>query len=511
VADKLARYRGKREAGRTPEPIPGAGPLPVGDDDTFVIQEHHARRLHWDVRLERGGVLVSWAVPKGLPLDPKTNHLAVHTEDHPLEYAAFDGDIPKGEYGGGRMKIWDRGRYTTEKWTDSEVKVVFDGARAQGRYVFFRIRDRDWMVHRMDPPPRPDWQPVPAGLEPMRPIAGTLPAGAEDKRWGYEMDWGGDPAVVAVEGGRARVEVGGDDVTARYPELRGLGPALGSRACVFDGVLVVLDQHGRPSQARLRERREATTAQVQRRSGIEPVTYLVADLLHLDGQDTTTLPYEERRRMLDDVFSPGPHWHLSPVITGGQAALAASRDLGLRGVLAKRLASIYQPGARSADWRSISSLPTLAVVVAGWVPAQPDPAGDGDGEPRPAALIVGVPTDDGLGYAGVVRTGLTAASRAELAAPLRRLARKTPPFAAGTPVNVDDARWVRPNLTGEVSYHDWTPAGTLRRPVWLGLRVDAAPAPTAATTRRGGRPRSPVGDRASATGKAGRARGSRRT
>src|SRR4051794_6823802 len=115
MADKLALYRSKRSASRTSEPVPAPGPLPHGDDDTFVIQEHHARRLHWDLRLERDGVLVSWALPKGLPLDPRTNHLAVHTEDHPLEYAAFEGEIPKGEYGGGHMEIWDRGTYECEK------------------------------------------------------------------------------------------------------------------------------------------------------------------------------------------------------------------------------------------------------------------------------------------------------------------------------------------------------------------------------------------------------------
>jgi bifunctional non-homologous end joining protein LigD len=489
--------------------VPAEGPLPAGHDDTFVIQEHHARRLHWDVRLERGGVLVSWAVPKGLPLDPKTNHLAVHTEDHPLEYAAFDGEIPRGEYGGGRMKIWDRGRYTTEKWTNSEVKVVFNGVRARGRYVFFRIREGDWMVHRMDPPPRPDWRPVPAGIQPMRATTGQLPDPAEDDCWGYEMDWVGEPAIVTVDGGRAQVDVAGEEVTARYPELRPLGPVFGSRACVLDGVLVVLDEAGRPSAARLRERREMTAAQTQRRPGNLAVTYLVTDLLHLDGQDTTSLPYVERRRMLDEALPPGKSWHLSPTISGGPAALAASRDLGLRGVLAKRLDSSYRPGMRNADRRSVNNLPTLEVVVAGWLPAAPSAASDD----RPAALILGTPTDDGLAYAGVVRIGLTAASRAELAAPLRRLARKTPPITGAPAAGLDYAHWVRPSLTGEVSYQARGPDGTLRRPCWLGLRGNGSrePATAAATTGRDGRPRSPAGGRAAATARAGRGRGSPRT
>lgn len=151
--DPLREYRRKRDAEVTPEPVPAAGPLPTGKDDTFVIQEHHARALHWDFRLERAGVLVSWALPKGLPTEPKHNHLAVQTEDHPLEYASFAGDIPAGEYGGGGVTIWDRGTYVTQEWTDDKVKVTLSGARARGRFVLFRTDARSWMIHRMDDPP----------------------------------------------------------------------------------------------------------------------------------------------------------------------------------------------------------------------------------------------------------------------------------------------------------------------------------------------------------------------
>src|ERR1700747_438703 len=153
--DSLDAYRGKRNRGRTPEPMPdppepgGAAP---GDERNrvFVVQEHHARALHWDFRLERDGVLVSWAVPKGLPLDRHTNRLAKHTEDHPLDYIDFEGEIPAGEYGGGHVILWDTGRYDLEKWSDDEVKVVLHGKRVEGEYVLFRTKGDDWMVHRMD-------------------------------------------------------------------------------------------------------------------------------------------------------------------------------------------------------------------------------------------------------------------------------------------------------------------------------------------------------------------------
>ncbi len=154
----LREYRRRRDARRTPEPVPEAElPLPAGDDDVFVVQEHHARRLHYDVRFERDGVLVSWAVPRGLPVTPGAVRLAVHTEDHPMEYAAFEGDIPKGEYGGGQVRIWDRGRYETMKWSADEIDVVLHGQQVDGRYVFFRKSrtgddTKNWMVRRRGDP-----------------------------------------------------------------------------------------------------------------------------------------------------------------------------------------------------------------------------------------------------------------------------------------------------------------------------------------------------------------------
>ena len=147
--DKLSTYRSKRDASRTPEPVPDARPEEPPDGKlTFVVQEHHARRLHWDFRLERDGVLVSWALPKGVPSDPAVNHLAVHTEDHPLAYGSFEGAIPRGEYGAGTVTIWDHGTYQPEKWTDREVKVILHGQRVTGGYVLFQTDGKNWMIHR---------------------------------------------------------------------------------------------------------------------------------------------------------------------------------------------------------------------------------------------------------------------------------------------------------------------------------------------------------------------------
>ncbi len=241
----LGEYRKKRDPKRTPEPVPSSDPS-ASDGNSFVVQEHHATALHWDFRLEHDGVLVSWALPKGVPPDPKVNHLAVHTEDHPLEYATFGGDIPKGEYGGGTVKIWDHGTYELEKWTDREVKVVLHGERVQGRYVLFQTGGKNWMIHRMDKPAKPDWAPLPELIKPMLAVAGPLPEGDE---WAYEMKWDGVRAVTYVEGGRVRAMSRNDrDVTVSYPELRAMGLAIGSTQCVLDGEIVAFA--ARPAELR---------------------------------------------------------------------------------------------------------------------------------------------------------------------------------------------------------------------------------------------------------------------
>jgi bifunctional non-homologous end joining protein LigD len=355
MADPLEEYRRKRDRDRTAEPMP-EGPLPRGDNDTFVIQQHHARRLHWDLRLERDGVLVSWAVPRGIPRDPARNHLAVHTEDHPLEYADFHGDIPEGEYGAGRMTIFDRGTYATEKWRDDEVIVVLKGNRVTGKYVLFQTGGKDWMIHRMDPP-EPGWSPIPEPLAPMTATrADKLPA--DDTAWGYEMAWGGVRAGAYVSGAQLRLRSGaGDDITPSYPEVRAIAESIAPIECVLDGEIVAFDEQGRVSRAALQPRTEVADAAAARRLAARvPIQYLVYDLLWLDGNHTVDLSYEQRRELLAELALSGPHWQTPPFFHGGGSfALQASREQGLSGVTAKRLDSPYQPGKRSRAWLTIRS------------------------------------------------------------------------------------------------------------------------------------------------------------
>jgi bifunctional non-homologous end joining protein LigD len=339
--DKLATYRGKRDAAKTPEPVPapgaaadagegpGAGEGEGADEGErrFVIQEHHARRLHWDLRLERAGVLVSWAVPKGIPRDPKTNHLAVHTEDHPLEYATFEGQIPKGEYGAGRMTIWDAGTYETQKWTDREVMVVLHGSRATGRYVLFQTGGKNWMIHRMDPPADPDAEPLPTGL---RPMLATERAGLprDEDSYAFEFAWGGRRMLAAVDGGRARFfDAEGREIGSPAGLGMPLGAALGARPALLDGDLAEID--GRE-------------------------IYLIFDLLHLDGHSLLDLPYEERRRRLDELELSGARWQTAPWFPGaGDAVRTAAERQGMSGIVAKRLDAPYRPGERGDAWRLI--------------------------------------------------------------------------------------------------------------------------------------------------------------
>src|SRR5437868_5397599 len=312
MAKKLAEYEAKRDFKKTPEP--GARvPKKAARAPRFVVQEHHARRLHWDFRLEKDGVGVSWALPKGIPQDPKKNHLAVHVEDHPLEYFKFAGEIPKGEYGGGQVLIWDQGTYEQVKWSDREVMVDLHGNRLQGRYVLFQTKGENWMIHRMDPPQDPDRQTMPDKLVPMMAkLADKLPT--PDATWGFEFKWDGIRALAYVEGGRVRLQSRtGEDITPRYPEIHPMGRALGSREVILDGEIVALDDNGRPSFEEIQQRMGLTSeTEIRRKMKEVPVTFMVFDLMWLDGHSLMEQPYIERRNDLARLKLAGASWQAPP-------------------------------------------------------------------------------------------------------------------------------------------------------------------------------------------------------
>jgi len=223
----------------------------------FVIHEHHATRLHWDLRLERDGALASWAVPKGLPQAPGENHLAVAVEDHPLEYLEFEAEIPKGQYGAGSITIWDSGTYECLKWEPRKVEVALHGERVDARYALFPIdkeeRPKNWLIHRMDPAADPDREPMPARIVPMLARTGSLPV--QDSGWAFEVKWDGVRAIAYSQPGELRLESRNlNDISDSYPELLAMNAALGSHSAVLDGEIVAFNDAGRPSFEALQQR-----------------------------------------------------------------------------------------------------------------------------------------------------------------------------------------------------------------------------------------------------------------
>jgi bifunctional non-homologous end joining protein LigD len=471
VSGKLETYRSKRSAQKTPEPM-GEQAAPE-DGRRFVIQEHHATRLHWDLRLEHDGVLVSFAIPNGLPEAPKDNRLAVHTEDHPLEYLEFEGEIPKGQYGAGTMRVWDRGTYDVLKWEARKLEVLLHGERVQGRYALFPIdKDEDpknWMIHRMDPPADEAAEPMPEKIVPMMARTGTLPR--DDEHWAFEVKWDGVRAICHSEPGRMRLHSRNLlDITPRYPEVGRLNRALSHHRAVLDGEIVALDAEGKPSFGALQRRMHVGSESTVRRLAKEaPVTYVIFDLLWLDGHSLMDLPYSERRARLAELeLGDGGRWRVPDYVVGhGEQLLAATAQQGLEGVIAKRLDSPYEPGRRTPCWLKIKNVDRQEVVVGGWVP------GDGKRRDRIGALLVGVRDDDGaLRHVGRVGTGFTEAELDRLAEKLRPLEREDSPFAPGGPKIPRGAVFADPELVAEVEFREWTDGGQLRAPSYKGLRDD---------------------------------------
>lgn len=473
MVKRLDKYREKRRFDNTPEPK-GKETKRNGAGLRFVIQEHHASHLHWDFRVEIGGVLRSWALPKGIPTDPKINRLAVQVEDHPLEYLDFFGEIPAGEYGAGHVFVWDRGTYQPVKIKDDELIVVLRGNRISGKYVLFQTGGKNWIIHRMDPPAGTE-RPMTKGLTPMLAKPATKPP-SDDANYGYEIKWDGLRALFYSDHGYVKLESrNGIDITDQFPELNKLGESLGSRRVILDGELIAVLANGLPSFERLQSRIGLSGNAARRRVKEVPISYIIFDLLYLDGYPTTALSYLERRRLLAELGLSGPSWQTPDYHTGeGSAFIEASRAKGLEGVIAKRLDSSYEPGKRSGAWLKIKNYRRQELVIGGWMPGRGGRAG------RIGALLVGYydksPVSAGgdanrqLIYAGSVGTGFNEATLNDLARELTPLRLKASPFAGRPPR--PDAVYVEPKLVAEVAFSEWTKTGLLRQASFKGLRRD---------------------------------------
>jgi bifunctional non-homologous end joining protein LigD len=501
LADRLATYRSMRDPTKTPEPVPAGPPDQQADAFRFVIQEHHARRLHYDVRLEHDGVLASWAVPKAPPTDPKINHLAVRTEDHPMEYLTFHGTIPKGEYGAGAMRVWDTGTYRLHKWREGrEVIVTLFGQPDGGlggvrKFALIHTGsgdsqpEKNWLMHLMETDPEDSVihpQAVdaprdfaeeigfPEQLEPM--LATLVEAGrfGDESGWAFEMKWDGVRTIAYLAGGRVnlRSRKGRDDTRA-YFEVADELTKINVETAILDGEVVVTDSAGRPNFGLLQHRINLTKpTDIDRVAKAYPAQLMLFDILELNGQSLIKKSYEERRAILEGLVpaQPGSLIQVPPTFDGDlRAAMATADRLQLEGVVAKRRNSTYQPGRRSHTWLKIKLHRVQEVVIGGWRPGQGRRSG-GVG-----SLLMGIPTTDGLHYVGRVGSGFNDRQLDDIQARLDKLSRKTSPFIDVPREDARDAHWVTPSLVGEVTYGELTEPGRLRHPVWRGLRPDKSP------------------------------------
>ena len=451
----LDEYRRKRDRKRTPEPF-GRGATRSGPP-RFVIQRHDARRLHYDFRLERGGALASWAVPKGIPLRRGERHLAVHVEDHPLEYGDFEGTIPAGEYGAGTVEIWDRGTYELlEEKRNGGLTVRLNGERLDGVWALVPAHldgdPKNWLLLRKDGAASAS-----AEYRPMLATSTeTLPHG---EGWVYEPKWDGFRALVTLAGGDARLTSrNGKDLTGRFPTVaRAVEHAVRTADAVLDGEICALDEQGRSRFSSLQE-------------GKGTLVLVVFDVLEVEGEPLLELPLAERRKRLEELVDPEAGGVVvSPQFDDGDALLQAATAQKLEGVVAKRLDSPYAPGRRGPEWRKVKVRGRQEVVVCGYT------KGQGRRSNGFGALVVGVHEAGGLRWVGNVGTGYSDDEIDRLLGLLRPLRRPDSPFAE-TPrmprVRKSDVVWVEPELVAEVEFAEWTHEGRLRAPVYMGLRED---------------------------------------
>ncbi len=459
--EHLSEYRRKRDPARTPEPFESRA---RGSAPIFVVQRHHARRLHYDLRLERDGALASWAVPKGVPLEPGMQHLAVHVEDHPLDYADFEGEIPQGEYGAGTVEIWDRGTYElVEQKKDGGLTVRLHGERLEGTWALVPAKlsgdPKNWLIvrkrERHDGAARATYEPMLATL------VRDVPRG---DGWLFEVKWDGYRALAYVHGGETTlVSRRGNDLTERFSEVaRAVAQATKSPDCVVDGEVCALDERGRSSFSAM-----------QQGSAETPLVYYAFDLLELDGTPLVDRPLTERRARLEQLLEPGNAIvRLSEAFDDGVALLAAAREQGLEGIIGKRADSRYLPGRRGREWVKIKTHGRQEFVIAGYT------RGKGRRSSSFGSLVLAVRRDGELVYVGNVGTGFNEAEIERLLRKLRPLERATPPFREVPKmprVRKGDVVWVEPKLVAEIEFVEWTHDGHLRAPSYLGLRDDKPP------------------------------------
>jgi len=520
----LDRYAAKRTFTRTPEPpaqpaAPRHGPL------LFVVQKHAARRLHYDFRLELDGVLKSWAVPKGPSLDPADKRMAVEVEDHPFEYASFEGVIPEKEYGAGNVIVWDCGVYSPDEaghyaFADraaAEARVRAElaagklsfflcGEKLKGSFTLVKTRTANqWLLIKhqdrfaqandvlarhlsvlsgvsldeltpAQPPVRLEAgrlapcgpaEEFPARLAPM--LAESGAAAHSDPRWRYEPKLDGYRVLAFVKGADVRLQSRrGLDYTPFFPDIAAELAAHPAGQMIVDGEIVALGADGRPSFNALQNRAQLkSAAEITAAQRASPVVLVCFDLLHFVGLNLRSAPYLDRRRYLAQCLLPGAHLQLVHASDNAEQLYEAALEHGFEGIVAKRLDSPYREGRRSSDWLKLKAGKSGEFLIGGYT------RGNGARAPL-GALLLGYRDGKTLRYAGHVGSGLDEASIAALLERSAKLQRPDSPFAERPPLHRPTI-WLTPQLVAEVSYGEWTKAGVLRAPVFLRLRDDIDP------------------------------------
>jgi len=512
----LKEYARKRSFSKTPEPEPTKPKSPKGN--FFCVQRHHATRLHYDFRLEVDGALVSWAVPKGPSLNPADKRLAMHVEDHPLDYGNFEGNIPAGNYGAGSVMLWDRGTYellgdapAKEQLARGDFKFRLHGEKLKGEFAIVRMKGRgkgnEWLLlkKKNDEFADPEWDieqhsrsgltgrtqeeiardmpapsaahrskrsfpkgavkaPMPTNVTPMKGVLGdSLPRAAG---WLYEIKWDGVRAICYVEDGDVSlVSRSGKSCERQYPELSVIPHFIDAETAVLDGEICALDERGRPRFELIQPRISVSdAASIAAAARSRPVTMFVFDLLYLDGYDLRGVAMRDRKKLLEAVFKAGSVVRVSQAFEEGESLLEAAREQGLEGVMAKRADSRYE-SRRSDCWIKVKTVRQNDCVICGYTKGERDFFG---------ALILGVYENRKLVWAGNVGTGFNQALMADIYKRLQPLKAAKCPITP-KPKIADEVTWVRPELVCTVKYLEWTRDGKLRAPVFVGLRTDMDP------------------------------------
>ncbi len=457
-----SEYERKRRFDKTPEPRPA---ITTGKGDSFVIHRHHASHLHYDLRLERDGVLKSWAVPKGLPPRPGIKRLAVAVEDHPLDYFGFEGTIPKGQYGAGRVWVFASGKYEITKHKKEGFYFRLGSREINAEYRLINTRAKDWLLERVDSP-QTDW--LRDHVAPM--LAQTRAEPPDSAEFLYEVKWDGIRALISLDDDAVMVRSrSGRDITRHFPELSIPDQAFRATGALLDGEIVCLQPDGKPSfEDAIKRLRQTTEAGIARARARHPAVCYVFDCIYLDGRPLNNEPLERRREWMADALKPDSPFRVSEAVDDGMDLFTAVDEMGLEGIMAKKRDSPYLSGKRTDFWLKIKATQTRECIIIGYT------QGKGDRRDRFGALHLACYDGDELHYLGKAGTGFDESGLAVLMDEMSRVPRVRRPISE-KPLDDAATTWLEPRLVCEVQYASLTSGGSLREAAFIRLRPDYAP------------------------------------